>query len=173
MLFITFCALSKAKGMDINMKAQAYGLVRIVYEFYKKGNTVAFLMLLAGEAPCKFEVAPGTGHNIVAVIDAIHEYKKDNPSSDVEKGYQEGLNKFANYATDPESIVMLVGCINYELKKEKDGTNSLKIDCRDVLNTLQRNIKENYKAIQSSMKDFDTWAKEQNEYMESNFGLHF
>lgn len=155
------------------MKAQAYGLVKIIYEQYKKGNSMSFYMLLAGKATCKFEVAPGSGHNIVAVVDAIHEYKKENPSSDIEKGYQEGLNKFAKYAIYPKSIVMLVSCINYELKKEKYGTNSLKIDCRDVLNTLQRNIKENYTAIQSSMKDFDIWAKEQNEYMESNFGLHF
>lgn len=155
------------------MKEQAYGLVRIVYEHYKKGNTVAFLMLLAGGAPCKLEGAPGTGHNIIAVVDAIHEYKKNNPSTDIEKGYQEGLNKLANYATDPENIVMLVNCINYELKKEKEGTNSLEVDCRDVLDTLRKNIKQNYSTIQSDMKEFDTWAKEQNEYMESNFGLHF
>ena len=37
------------------MREQAYSLVRTIYELYKKGNTVGFFMLLAGEATCKLE----------------------------------------------------------------------------------------------------------------------
>ena len=151
----------------------AYSMVRTVYADYKKGNNVAFLVLLTGMSPCKVEGAPGTGHNIVAVVDAIHDYKNENPDCDIETGYQQGLNKLAGYATDPQTIITLLSCINYELKKEKDGTHAFHLDCRDPLNTLHENIKQHHSEIVSLMKDFDTWAKEQNEYMKSNFGLHF
>ena len=151
----------------------AYGMVRIVYEYYQKGNTVAFLCLLSGSPPCIVEGAPGSGHNVVAVIDAIHNYKRDHLDCDIEKGYQQGLDKFAIHATDPETIITLVECINYELKKEKDGTHAFCLNCSDPLNTLHKNIEQHHSEIKSSMKDFDTWAKEQNEYMKSNFGLHF
>ncbi len=159
--------------MNNGLSVFAYSMVRTVYEKYKKGNNVAFLVLLTGMSPCKVEGAPGTGHNIVAVIDAIHDYKRENPDCDIEKGYQQGLNKLAGYATDPQTIITLLSCINYELKKEKDGTNVFCVNCSESLNTLHKNIEQHHSEIISSMEDFDTWAKGQNDYMKSNFGLHF
>ena len=157
--------------MSVAEEAQA--VARFVYEHYKKGNSVAFFLFLVGGPPVKVEGAPGTGHNIVAVIDAIHDYKKENPDCDIETGYQQGLDKLAKYATDPETIIALVNCINYELKKEKDGTHAFCVNCRDPLNTLHKNIEQYHSEIVSSMKDFDIWAKRQNDYMKSNFNLHF
>ena len=151
----------------------AEGIVRTVYDLYKKGNSVAFLVLLIGDGFCKVEGAPGTGHNIAAVIDAIHDYKRENPDCDIEKGYQQGINKWAHYACDPQNIIELVSCINYELKKERDGTHAFCVDCSEPLNSLHENIKQHHSEIISSLKDFDEWAKEQNEYMKSNFGFHF
>lgn len=156
-----------------NLEAYALGFTRIVYNEYKQGNKVAFLLFLGGCAPFILEGAPGTGHNIVMVIDAIHNYKKKHPDCDIEKGYQQGLNKLAYYATSPENIITLVDCINYELKKEKDGTNVFCVNCNEALNTLHKNIEQYHSEIISEMKDFDEWAKEQNNYMKSNFGLHF
>lgn len=155
------------------LSAYAYSMVRIVYEQFRKGNKMGFLSLLAGLPPYKVEGAPGSGHNIVAVIDAIHDYKREHPDCDIEKGYQQGLDKLAIYATDPQTIITLVSCINYELKKEKDGTNVFCVDCSGPLNTLHKNIEQHHSEIISSMKDFDEWAKAQNDYMKSNFGLHF
>ena len=160
-------------GISGAMHAHAQGLARIIFNHYKQGNSVAFLAFLVGDGPYKVEGAPGTGHNIVAVVDAIHDYKKENPDCDIETGYQQGLTKWAKYATDPQNIIALVNCINYELKKEKDGTHAFHVNCCDPLDTLHENIKQHHSEIVSLMKDFDTWAKEQNEYMKSNFGLHF
>lgn len=153
------------------MRAQAAGLERIIHDLYEKGNSMAYFTFLIGDGPCAVKANPNADHNIIMVVDAIHLYQQENPEKKVKEGYHEGLMKLAIYSTDYYTVEILVSCLAYELKKEKEGSAAFSLDTAPILEMLRASTKAHRKEITASFRGFDDWLAKQNEYLETNFGV--
>ncbi len=77
-------------------------------------------------------------HNYRAVVDAIHLYKKNNPTRSVEEAYRIALSEITIMVAGPKAVNNLFNILEYELSKEKDGKNSFVLDFAPVLKDMEK-----------------------------------
>ena len=151
----------------------AYSLVNIANENYLKGKKMYYFCLITGDGNWLVESKPGAGHNYQAVIDAIHLYLKDHPNSKANKGFEEDFSIMCEIVANISSVELALNCIIYEINKEKEGSNSFKMDCQGILNTLRQTIKKNYEDIKSTYPDIDKYVEETRVFLKKNYGYSF
>ena len=156
-----------------NLVENAKILLKNTQNFYQTGNRMAYFMLLHGIGAGLVESAPGVGHNYLAVLDAIHEYQRENPNLKVKEGFYEGLDLMADKAHTQETFKFVFDYINYELKKEKDGSASFQIDCASILRKLKSSLERELPYLKSQNANFDAWLKHERDALETNHGQKF
>ena len=149
-----------SNGIYDSLVDYAYSLVNIANKSYLKGERMAYYALITGGGYCLVESRPGAGHNYQAVIDAIHLYDADHPNSKANKGFEEDLSLLCELAGRIFSIDFAINCIIYEIEKEKEGSNSFKMDCQGLLNKLSQTIQKKHEKIKSTYPDIDKYVEE-------------
>ena len=163
-----------SNGVYKDLVDYAYSLVNIVNKGYvEEGERLYYTFLLLGIGNYLVESRPGNGHNYQAIIDAIHLYNADYPDSKVSKGFEEGLMDIIRTSVTIQVAQRALDCISYELKKEKEGSNSFKLDCKKLLNELNKSIQKNYDQIKKKYVDIDKWLRENSAFLEENYGYKF
>lgn len=153
-----------------DMVNYAYSLVEITEKMYEQGNEMAYFMLLVGVGNSKVSITPDQSHNYQAVIDAIHLYQKNHLNKPVNKGYYEGILMGLSLLHTEKAIQNIINIINYELKKEKEGTNSFELDMKNILQQFRIEIQRVYNDFKSNNENFENWINGQNKYMSENYG---
>ena len=149
-----------------------YRYAEIIQKEYENGNQMAYFAFLKGIGAAKLELKEGTGHNIYAVIEGIHELQDANPKRTVKQGYEAGLTKVAQLVFSPQEAESIVQMIAGELKYERDNSETFKIDMPRLISELQATINKNYQIIKANSDgvDFDRWLKERSDYIETTYG---
>ena len=152
----------------------AYSIVNIVNKRYLEGSKKAYTMLLLGIGNYLVEGRPGSGHNYQAIVDAVHEYNRDHPESKAGKGLEEGMLDLIDSVGNGALFglaqnVML--CVQYELKKEKEGSNSFELNYKLVLSELNKAVQKEYNRIKKEYEDIDNWIKDNNTFLQENYGI--
>lgn len=148
----------------------AYQLVSTTEKMYEEGNDMAYFALIVGIGNTRVSNTPDQKHNYQAVIDAIHLYQKDYPNKPVKKGYNEAILTYISIIKNEVAVQNILNCINYELKKEKEGTNSFTLDCKMLLHQLSIAINKKHNDLQNSYSDIDSWLQTQDRYLNENYG---
>ena len=151
----------------------AYSLVNIANENYYEGKKMGYYVLIMGMGNWVVESRPGAGHNYQAVMDAIHLYYADHPKSKANEGFEKELLLLCQAAGNMFSVQLALNCIIYELKKEKEGSNSFKMDCQSLINTLRQTIQKRYEVIKSDYPDIDKFIEESRLFLKKNYGYSF
>jgi len=146
-------------------------LVNIINKKYVAGNSVAYLALLSGIGNCKVESFAGAGHNYQAVIDAIHNCYARNPLSNINVGYQEGMEAMIRVASNVSTLQNVVNIVFYQLKKEKDGKSKFMLDREKILTKLNATIRENYGLYEKENASFVHWMERNQKYALDNYGI--
>ena len=166
-----------SNGVYKDLVDYAYSLVNIVNKGYvEEGERLYYTFLLLGIGNYLVESRPGNGHNYQAIVDAIHLYNTDHPDLKTNKGFEAGILDLINNLVKGAPFRMAqiaMNCISYELKKEKDGSNSFKLDCKKLLNELNKSIQKNYDQIKKKYVDIDKWLRENSAFLEENYGYKF
>lgn len=118
------------KGYD-DIVGQAEAMVCVLNKFYLKGNKLAYVPLLEGKL----------GYTYQAIVDAIQNVEG------VQEGYQNGLYAMCSI---PADLKILLNILFYQLKKEHEGTATVKIDVDGVverINSLLQNNLETFKSL--------------------------
>ena len=111
----------------------AYSLVNIASENYSEGKKMGYYVLIMGMGNWVVESRPGAGHNYQAIMDAIHLYYADHPKSRINEGFEEELSLLCQAVGNMVGVQLVLNFIIYELKKEKEGSNSFKFNERKSL----------------------------------------
>ena len=152
----------------------AYSLVNIVNERYLEGGNTIYKYLVLGIGNYLVEGRPGSGHNYQAIIDAIHEYNTDHPEAKADKGLEEGMldliHSVGNGALFRLAQKVMI-CVQYELKKEKEGSNSFELNYKLVLSELNKAVQKEYNRIKKEYEDIDNWIKDNNTFLQENYGI--
>lgn len=154
----------------------AYSLVNIINKKYLRGIMKAYPLFLLGIGSYRVESRPGNGHNYQAIIDAMHLYNTDYPDSKVDEGFEAGILDLINSVARGAGFgitQLVINCINYELKKEKEGSNSFKLDCKKLLDELNKAIQKNYDQIKEEYVHIDKWLIDNSTFIEENYGYKF
>ena len=157
------------------LRQEALDKVRVIQEKAEAEKEeeyigVPYATLLMGIGGCKLEGAPGSGHNYIAIIDAVHEYKKQNPNKNVEKYYYAGYMELCKRASTSTMIKHIYDYISYEIKKEVGNTKAFTIDTRNVLQEIKSVVERNQ--LQTADPSLGSWMDERDEFLESNYGHH-
>lgn len=115
----------------------AYKMVALAAQSYDEGNPFGYVCLLCGIGPCSVGKI-GKEHKYRAVIDAMHSYKKNNPTKPVAEAFQVALSKAIKAVAAPQAVDSLFNIYEYELIKEKSGTNSFVLDFAPVLKDMEK-----------------------------------
>ena len=134
----------------------------------KKDNKYFFISLLNGNGPFKVEYN-GNGHNYQAVIDAIHKYYDLKKDESIKTDYEDALKFFASHSIVTRVIQQTYDFITYEMKKEKNGTGTMEVDSKEILEILSNTIQENYDKLRKESFNFDNWIKDKNRNLETNY----
>ena len=152
----------------------AYSLVNIASKNYLKGKGMYYFALILGKGNWIVESRPGAGHNYQAIMDAIHLYYADHPKSRINEGFEEELSLLCQAVGNMVCVQLVLNFIIYELKKEKEGSNSFKFnDCQVLLNKVRQSIKEEHENLKSEYPDIDKYVEDTNLFLEKNYGYSF
>ena len=55
------------------------------------------------------------------------------------------------------------------MKKEKNGTGTMEVDSKEILEILSNTIQENYDKLRKESFNFDNWIKDKNRNLETNY----
>ena len=115
----------------------AYKIVALAAQRYDEGNPFTYVSLLYGIGFIRIGELDEV-HNYWAVIDAMHMYKKDNPTKQVKEAFQVALSYAIKMVAAPQAVDSLFNIYEYELIKEKSGTNSFVLDFAPILNDMEK-----------------------------------
>ncbi len=164
-----------SNGVYKDLVDYAYSLVNIVNKGYvEEGERLYYTFLLLGIGNYLVESRPGNGHNYQAIVDAIHLYNTDHPELKANKGFEAGILDLINNLVKGAPFRMAqiaMNCISYELKKEKDGSNSFKLDCKQLLGELNKALQKEHNRIQQEYANIDNWIKDNNIFLQENYGI--
>ena len=159
------------------LAAEAYNKVAIYTKRYEeavqnghKEDSMAFLVLLTGAGVAKVSLNRDSEHNYQAVIDAIHQYYGNAHNQYVIDGYEDGIRKMIKYTGKVVAIQKIINIIGYELYKEKNKTNTFRLDCGQLLKELREKITEKMDNFKQEEPDFEEWLNEKSNYLEKNYG---
>lgn len=119
------------KGYD-DIVGQAEAMVCVLKKFYLKGNKLAYVPLLEGKL----------GYTYQAIVDAIQNV------DGVQEGYQDGLYAMCSI---PADLKVLLNILFYQLKKEHEGTATVKIDIDGVVERINSLLQNNWETFKSLM----------------------
>ncbi len=119
------------KGYD-DIVGQAEAMVCVLKKFYLKGNKLAYVPLLEGKL----------GYTYQAIVDAIQNVEG------VQEGYQDGLYAMCSI---PADLKILLNILFYQLKKEHEGTATVKIDVDGVVERINSLLQKNWETFKSLM----------------------
>ena len=153
--------------------AAAYRYVKIIQETWEKGNSMAYFALLKGVGMARLETRPGSGHNIIAVIDAIHAFQNANKRRNVREGYALAMNRMATLVFSQREAVDFIHVAAYELKYEREHPSGFKVDIAGLMDVFSGTLARNREKILKNGDDpsFAQWLNRQKLYLENNFGL--
>ena len=119
------------KGYD-DIVGQAEAMVCVLKKFYLKGNKLAYVPLLEGKL----------GYTYQAIVDAIQNVEG------AQEGYQDGLYAMCSI---PADLKVLFNILFYQLKKEHEGTATVKIDVDGVVERINSLLQKNWETFKSLM----------------------
>lgn len=119
------------KGYD-DIVGQAEAMACVLNKFYLKGNKLAYVPLLEGKL----------GYTYQAIVDAIQNVEG------VQEGYQNGLYTMCSI---PADLKILLNILFYQLKKEHEGTATVKIDVDGVVERINSLLQKNWETFKSLM----------------------
>lgn len=106
-------------------------------------------------------------HNYHAVIDEIYKFKKENPTSDIDKLIDEAIRTelIEGSLENIKYLSRAIGIYDYILKSEKNGNASFQLDVKDYLKQTKESLK--LLSTQQKNQDIDKWFNEQEEYLKN------
>lgn len=110
----------------------AEAMVCVLKKFYLKGNKLAYVPLLEGKL----------GYTYQAIVDAVQNVEG------VQEGYQDGLYAMCSI---PADLKVLLNILFYQLKKEHEGTATVRIDIDGVVERINSLLQKNWETFKSLM----------------------
>lgn len=133
-------------------------LVGIADKKYLSGNQMSYYFLLTGAENCKLESIPGTGQNYQVVVDAIHNYYKSHPYSEIIQGYLSGMKFMVRQIKNMTEIQDFLHIFFYELEKETKGESAFSLPVGELLLSLKQSMKTYH--LESAWNSYAGMAKE-------------
>ncbi|MBE7043379.1 MAG: hypothetical protein E7399_07815 [Ruminococcaceae bacterium] len=149
-------------------KERAYQYIEMLVNTKDDGKKeMGFLLLFYGHVPYKIESFPGAGHDYYSILDAMYEYKNNNPLINIDEIFKHTIDLMIETMIDEYSLKR---CYNYliaNLSKEKAGKSNIKINIKYYLIKIKNQLKKE----NLTSKDILDIDKAATNYIEKNFKI--
>lgn len=133
-------------------------LVGIADKKYLSGNQMTYYFLLTGTENCKLESVSEAGQNYQVIVDAIHNYYKSHPYSEIIQGYLSGMKFMVRQIKSMTELQNFLHVFFYELEKEIKGESAFPVPVWELLLSLKQSIKTYH--LESIWNSYAGMAKE-------------
>ncbi len=131
--------------------------------------------ILLGIGGFSVEKYKGSGHNYSAVIDAIYDYYRQHPDSDIAELVDKGIKEtvIGLSTTGVGYLPTTIGIFEYILKCQKEHTAPFELNVKEYMELTKQHImnnKEHY--IKKNLENPTEWINEKDQYLEEKYHYH-
>lgn len=122
------------------LKETAKYMVEDAVTNYAETGIAMFMLVLNGVMKYKLELKPGAGHNYGMILDAIYDYYRNDPTSQIDQMlFNTLIYEANNFGTFP-ILNIIMNYVYLQLRNEKNYSAPFKLNIHEILNCVKKQL---------------------------------
>ena len=129
------------------------------------GDGEAFYRLLTGKGDCLCERTPGSGHNLSAVLEAMHIYHSTHEGCDMAARFTGAMYCMNKHLDSRDAANVAFSYIGLQLKRVANENAVFDVNSQQLFYDLMSAIAENREEVEDDMPFFGEWLEDRKAFI--------